>query len=178
MDYKKLIEKAKRKTKQLQKLRRDPRYLKTIGKLKREGLLDVRDVPAYRGQIFLEDALWAAELESRIYELLPAIIARRPKFFAFLKLPEDLAAVVGELKRGRAETYYRDIAPEKYRQWDLFMTGDATTLKVMKTFRLSQKDLETLGRLSREEKKSQTQILRQALREYAEKSERGTHVPP
>ena len=63
MVNKNLIEKARRKTKLLQKLRKDPRYLKTVGKLKREGLLDVRDVPEYRGQVFLEEAFWAAELE-------------------------------------------------------------------------------------------------------------------
>src|SRR5687768_13272417 len=103
MPDKKLVEKAKRKLKALQKLRKDPRYLRTIGKLRLAGFLDVRDIPEYRGQIFLNDALWAAELEPRILELLPAIVARRPKFFVFFDLPEDLKHVVKEIKRGHPE---------------------------------------------------------------------------
>ncbi len=167
MRSKEFIEKAKRKLNALRKLRRDPRYLKTMGKLKQAGLLDVRDIPAYRGQVFLDEALWAAELEPRIYELLPAILARRPKFFAFFQLPEDLERVVKELKRGHPMTPYHDIAPEKYNQWTSFVGRGSRMPKVMKTFRLSQEDLEILSRLSAKTSKPQSQILRQALRNYA-----------
>ena len=60
-----LVEKAKRKLRALQKLRKDQRYLMTLGKLKHAGYLDVRDVPEYRGQVFLEDALWARRRSSQ-----------------------------------------------------------------------------------------------------------------
>jgi hypothetical protein len=169
MTNKKLIEKAKQKAERFQKLRKDPRYLKTIGKLKREGLLDVRDVTEYRGQVFLDDALWAAEMEPRIYELLPAIIVKRPKFFAFLKLPKDLEVVVKEIKKGRAKTPYQGIDPEKYNHWVPFVGKRSTLPKIMKVFRLSQDDLEILMRLSKEKSKSQTQIFSEALRAYAKK---------
>ncbi len=168
MPNKKIIEKAKRKLKILQRLRKDPRYLKTMGKLKQAGFLDVRDIPEYRGQIFLEEALWAAELEPRIYELLPAIIARRPKFFAFLKLPEDLDIVVKEVKQGHPVTPYQGISPEKYSQWFLFVARRPIVPKILKAFRLDLDDLKILNRLSLKTSKSQAQILRLALREYAE----------
>jgi len=166
MPDKKLIEKAKRKLRALQKLRNDPRYLKTIGKLKLAGLLDVRGIPGYRGQIFLHDALWAAELEPRVYELLPAIIARRPKFFVFFQLPEDLARVVKEIKRGHPETSYQGVTPEKYNQWVSLVGRKPTTPKVMKAFRLGQEEMNILKRLSERMSKSQVYVLSEALRVY------------
>ena len=167
MTNKKLIEEARHKAKQLQKLRRDPRYLKTIGKLRREGFLDARDVPKYHGQVFLQDALWAAELEPRIYELLPAIVARRPKFFAFMSLPVELDRVVKEIKTGHPVTEYQGVAPEKYNQWVSFVGRKSTAPKVMKAFRLSQEDIGILSRLAKKESTSQTQILRRALKDFA-----------
>lgn len=160
--------KAKRKFKALHKLRQDPRYLKTLGKLKQAGLLDVRDIAIYRGQVFLADALWAAELEPRVYELLPAILARRPKFFTHLDLPEDLEKVVREIKRGHPVTPYQGVAPDKYAQWISFVGQRSTMPKVMKAFRFSQEDLALLDRLSVKTAKTQTQVLRQALREFAD----------
>lgn len=165
MTNKKLIEKAQRKVKRLQKLRQDTRYLKTIGKLRREGFLDVRDVPEYRGQVFLQDALWAAELEPRIYELLPAIIARRPTFFTFMKLPDDLDRVVKEIKAGRPVTPYQDIAPEKYNRWVSFVGGEKRT-KIMRSFRMDAEDLEILEKYSKKASVSQVEILHRALRGY------------
>lgn len=166
MPNKKLLEKARRRLKALQKLRKDPRYVRTIGKLKLAGLLEVRDIPEYRGQVFLDDALWAAELEPRIYELLPAIIARRPKFFAFLHLPEDLERVVKEIKRGHPVTPYQGVAPEKYNAWSSFVGRRSTAPKVMMAFRLGQEEMNILKRLAEKMSKSQTQILGEALREY------------
>ncbi len=166
MPNKKMLEKAKLKLRALQKLRKDPRYLKTLGKLRLAGFLDVRDVPTHRGQVFLDDALWAAKLEPRIFELLPAIVARRPKFFAFLQLPENLNLVVNEIKRGQPVTAYQGIAPEKYCQWIQLVGRTDAEPKVMKAFRLSRDELAMLERLSERMSKSQTQILSEALRAY------------
>ena len=170
MQDKKTIEKARRKLEALQKLRKDPRYLRTMGKLKHAGFLDVRDIPAHRGQVFLQDALWAAELEPRIYELLPAIVARRPKFFAFFSLPEDLERVVREVRRGHPLTPYQGIAPEKYNQWTSFVAQRPALPKVMKAFRLGREDIDILKRLSKKKSVSETQILSQALREYGKRA--------
>lgn len=165
-----LIERAKRKAKQLRKLRADPRYLKTIGRLKRDGLLDVHDIPEYRGQVFLQDALWAAQIEPRIYELLPAIIARRPKCFAYLTLPDDLEVVVRELKRGHAATSFRGVAAEKYERWSSFIGRRHGDLRVLKSFRLRRKLLEILRELSEKSSKSETRILEEALEAYSRKT--------
>ncbi|MGK5081887.1 hypothetical protein WDW37_01185 [Bdellovibrionota bacterium FG-1] len=162
-----VFEKAKRKAKLLQKLRQDPRYLKTIGKLKREGLLDVRDIPKYRGQVFLKDAIWAAQLEPRIFELLPAIITRRPSLFVFFDLPPDLKQVTQELKAGHAHSPYQGISPEKYQHWLSFVGRTNSRPKIMKSFRLSQEDLALLRRLTDETALTQTEVLQIALRDFA-----------
>lgn len=169
MTKEEILEKAKQKARHLEKLRQDARYLKTIGKLKREGLLDVRDLSAYRGQVFLEDALWVAQLEPRIYELLPAIVARRPKFFVFLKLPEDLRTVVQEIKRGYAKTPYHEVAPEKYSRWVSFVGRKPGPVKVMRAFRLHLEDVAVLSSLSKKTHQSQSQVLHQALMDYAKR---------
>ena len=166
----KLIERAQKEAKRLQKLRRDPRYLRTMGKLKREKLVDVRDIPEYRGQVFLQDALWAAELEPRIFELLPTIVARRPKFFVFFELPPDLDRVVKEIQVRRPITPYQGIAAAKYARWEPLVSRNGKPVKVLRTFRLSTEDLETLDKLSKKKALSHTQILRLALEAYANSS--------
>ena len=164
-----LLRKAKKKVEQLKKLRADPRYLKTLGKLKKEGLLDVRDIPAYRGQVFLQDALWAAELEPRIFELLPAIVARRPTLFAFLELPPDLDQVVREVKARKAVTPYQGIEAEKYDRWTAFVGRTKAIPKVPISFRLSGEDLSLLADLSNRDGESSAEIIHRALLEYAHK---------
>lgn len=162
-----LIEKAKKKARVLRELRTDARYLKTVGKLKKEGLLEVHDVPDYRGQVFLEDALWAGEIEPRILELLPAILVRRPAFFAFLSLPADLEQVVREIKAGHPKTPYRGIAAEKYGQWVSFVGKRELLPKVMRSFRMSLDDSRLLDRLSEKTSSSRAEIIHKALNQYA-----------
>lgn len=162
-----LIEKAKKRAKRLARLRQDPRFLKTMGKLKRAKLLEAGDVPEYRGIVFLEDALWAAQLEPRIYELLPAIILRRPQFFSFFILPKDLEQAVNGLKTGHPKTPYQDIEPKDYKKWHAFVGRKKEIPKIMKTLRLSQEDINTLKELAEKKHMSATQIIRDALKIYA-----------
>lgn len=158
-----LIERARRKAARLKKLREDPRYTKTLGKLRHEGLLDVRDVAEYRGQVFLDDALWAAELEPRILELLPAILARRPKVFAFLKLPAELDLVVRELRAGRARIPFRGIPAKRYERWMDLVGRTKSRPKIMRSFRLSPGEIEILERLAARRNTTQAEIIQQAL---------------
>lgn len=167
----KLIQKAQNKARRLKSQRQDFRYLKTMGKLKYEGLMDVSDISVHRGQVFLSDALWAAELEPRISELLPAIIARRPSIFAFLDLPEDLYQVVREIKAGHPVTPYRGITPQKYGRWIPFVGRVKSHPKVMRSYRLSGEDIELLARLAKNKSASFAEILHQALDVYAKSLE-------
>lgn len=143
--------------------------MKTVGKLKREGLLDVPDIREYRGQVFLKEALWAAELEPRIYELLPAIVFRRPGFFAFVNLPEDLVPIMAEMRTGELKTPYKDIPPEKYGKWVEWVGFHGGRPKVMKSFRLGREDLDRLERIGGKTEKTATEILQEALRVYSSK---------
>jgi hypothetical protein len=161
-----LIARAQRKAKQLKKLYADERFLKTIGKLKGDGFLDAPGIATFHGMVFLKDALWAAELEPRIFELLPAIINRRPKYFTYLDLPKDLETVVNELRAGRPMTPYRGIEPEKYQRWTSLVGRQGVLPKVMRSFRLDQGDVALLELMREKTGKSFSKILSEALRAY------------
>lgn len=99
-------------------------------------------------QVFLNEALWAVEIEPRIYEPLPAIVARRPKLFAFFDLPVGLDLVVKETKRVHPVNAYQGVTAEKYGQWISFAGRRSAALKVMKAFRHGPEKMALLENLS------------------------------
>lgn len=111
-----LQKKAQKKFRLLQKQRRDPRYLNVIGRLVHEGLLDGSEVVPARARVTVDDALWAGEVEPRVYELLPAIVFRHPRMLLQTR-PCDHLGSRDELRRGRAQTKFRGVPPEKYVRW-------------------------------------------------------------
>lgn len=167
MKRKSLTKKSKKKAKDFRKLRQDPRFLKTLGKLKKAGFLDVQGILPTSGMVFLEDALWAARIEPRIYELLPAILVNQPKFFAFSKLPDDLKKIVTELKTGKPKTYYRGVAPKAYERWIPVFARNGEYPSVMKSFRLHREDIKNLEDLQSITGLSKSEILREAIRRMA-----------
>ncbi len=163
MTNQELIKKAQKKMIRIKKQRRDLRYIKTLGKLRREGLLDVRDVAEYRCQVFLNEALWAAKLEPRILELLPALLARRPKVFVCLDVPQELELVVRELRVGRAKTPYQGIPAQNYERWMDLVGHNKLRPKIMRSFRLSTAAIAILETLAKNQNTSQSAIIQQAL---------------
>ncbi len=164
--FQELQKKAQKQFRRLQKQRRDPRYLNVIGRLVHEGLLEGRDVTPTRTRATVDDALWAAEIEPRIHELLPAILFRHPRMLLQTRpLPDDLAQVVMELRRGRAETAFRGIPPEKYVQWVTHVGRDkAKRPAVAKTHRFSEEDLELIAKLKKRWGIGETEVLKRALK--------------
>ena len=167
MQKKELFKRAKAQAKKLASFRKDVRYLKTIGRLKYYGLIDVKDIQEYGGPVFLADALLAAQLEPRIYELLPAIMNKHPKIFRHVELPEDLATVVKEIRQGVSVTTYKGIEPKQYLRWIPFMGRKNLYPKIMRSFRLSREEIHILDQIQKETSQSHTEILRNALKLYA-----------
>lgn len=167
--FQELQKKAQKEFRRLQKQRRDPRYLNVIGRLVLEGLLESRDVIPTHTKATIDDALWAAQIEPRIYELLPAIIFRHPRMFLQTRpLPDDLAKTVMELRRGRAETAFRGVPPEKYSQWVTHVGRDkAKRPAVAKTHRFTEKDIELIAKLKERWGVGETEVLRRALKMVA-----------
>lgn len=166
MNKNELIRKAKLKAKRLAQKRQDPRFVKTMGKLKRAGFIDIRNIPETRGQVFLDDALWAAKIEPRIHELLPAIIVKHPKFFTFQTLPHDLETVVQEIKRGKAKSTYQGFEAKDYERWVPSIGRQDTYPRIMKSFRLKREDITLLEKLQKKTGQSKTQIIREAIHSW------------
>lgn len=163
MNREELIKRAKKKVKILAAQWADPRYLKTLGKLKSAGLIEAPNIIPYRGMVFLEDALWAAQLEPRIYELLPAIIIKKKKLFAFMNLPDDLKNVIQEIIAGSPKTPFRGVSPKEYGRWVPLIGRQGAYPSQLKSFRFRKKDLEAMQFLQDRLRVSQVEVLRMGL---------------
>ncbi len=156
---------AKKKNHEATQARRDIRFLKTVGKLVHAKLLTAPGIPPYRGIVLLEEALWAAQHEYRILELLPAILIKRPKLFPRTgDLPEDLRAVILHLKKGEAKESFRGVPPKEYKQWVPRIGRRNKLPTLLKTFRFSAADLRDWKKLQKASGKPDVELLREALK--------------
>lgn len=164
-----LQRRAKRRMVQLDRRRRDPRYRRVLGRLVGLGLLTTNEaVLETRARIDVAEALWAAEVEPRIAELLPALLVRRPALFVDVRnLPDDLAQVVAALRRNEVPPDFRGAPGDKLQRW-LGSVGRKSGLPSrLKAFRLQPSDLSLLARLRDELGITETAVLRRGLRALA-----------
>jgi hypothetical protein len=146
-----LVRHARAKRAELESVRRDPRFVRVIGKLVAMGLLETNlPIRPSRAKIHLEDALWAATVEPRVAELLPALVIKRPSvFLSYRELPGELREITRALRRGHPTQPFLGIAPERYARW-LPRVGHRGKLPtVRKNFRLTREDLERIDALRR-----------------------------
>jgi hypothetical protein len=164
-----LQRRAKKRMAQLDRQRRDPRYQLVLGRLVGLGLLTTnQDVPRTHAAIDVNDALWAAQIEPRIAELLPALLVRRPALFVDTQdVPEDLARVVAALRRNDVPTSFRGIPGDKIYRWLGEVGRTPGPPSRLKAFRLQASDLALLERLRDELEITETAVLRRGLRALA-----------
>jgi hypothetical protein len=157
---------AREKYRRLERRRRDPRYLRAMGRFVAEGLLTTNQaLPENEEPLRVDDVVWAGEVEPRLLELLPALLVKRPSMFvAAQALPEDLALVVRRLRRNLEPPAFRGIpGPDLYR-W-LPRVGRKEKLPArLKSFRFKPEDLELLRHLTESLGISETEVLRRGLR--------------
>lgn len=169
MDAQELQRRAKRRRAELDRRRRDPRYRRVVGRLVGLGLLTTNeDVPATRERIDVAEALWAAEVEPRVAELLPALLVRRPALFVDARaLPDDLADVVGALRRNEVPREFRGLPGAALHRWLASLGRKREPPSRLKAFRLQASDLALLARLRDELGISETAVMRRGLRALA-----------
>jgi hypothetical protein len=121
-----------------------------------------------RGPISLTEALWAAEVEPRIAELLPALLVRRPALFVDARtLPDDLALVVAALRRNEVPADFLGVPGAKLHRWLSSVGRKREPPSRLKAFRLQASDLELLTQLRDQLGISETAVLRRGLRALA-----------
>ncbi len=168
-----LLQKIKREAKKRERLRKDPRYSRTLAFLVEKGFLKTNEALPHIGnrRIHLSDAIWAGEnIEPRILEVLPAALIRLPNRFIFDVEPEgdpELGKVLRCLAEEKAEgSAFRGIAYQRLKIWCNLPLRDHRTKppadkKIMRTFRLQKKVIERLKQLAKQEQKNITDILEQ-----------------
>jgi hypothetical protein len=162
-----LVERARARYAKIQRQRRDPRYRRVLGRFVGAGLLSTSEpTKPHRGAIRVADALWAGEVEPRILELLPALLIKKPSFFADrTQLPEDLAQVVRSLRRAEIPTEFRGIPGADLARWLPRLGRTGTAPSRLRCFRFSAEESRLLSQLSRELDTTEVAVLRRALRE-------------
>lgn len=157
----KILKKFQAKAKALAAAKRKDRFLHVVGKLKRARLLDAPEIPEYGGPVTLDDALWAGEIEPRILEVLPALMATRAKYLRTYTVPDDLREVVEAINQGNPQREFRGIPVKDYCQW---LPKEKRNASRLKTFRMKQVDIERMKRLRTIlAVSSDSEVLRQAL---------------
>ncbi len=171
-----LVERARSRYAKIERRRRDPRYRRVMGRFVAAGLLSTNDrTTPHRAAVSVTDALWAGELEPRILELLPALLFKKPAFFADkAALPEDLANVVRALRRGEVPAEFRGIPGADLARWLPRLGRSGTVPSRLRSFRFSADDSRLLVQLSRELGTTEVAVLRRALRELGANLLRGS----
>ncbi len=170
MNAAELKKRAQGRARTIRSARRDTRYERVMGRLIAAKWLrtNVDTLEKHHGKVSLEEALWAGQLEPRIFELVPAIVLKKPAFFAASdELPEDLARIVRAIRRGKATEEFRGIPAANYLAWipRIGHRGKEPTLP--KSFRMRQQDLALLRKLAGELGTTETDVMRRGLKALA-----------
>jgi len=139
-----LIKKFQKKALALRAAKKTQRYLRVVGKLKRAKLIDVPDVPDYGGPVELNDVLWAGKIEPRILEVLPTLMVTRPKYLRAYKTPDDLKAIMQQIRAGKPTDTFRGVPPKDYCKW---LPERAMGSSVLKTIRMRPDEIQVIRNL-------------------------------
>lgn len=164
----KLIKTAGLKSLKLKELRQDPRYGEVIGAFKAEGLLEAPGLVARKRKCRLEDVLWVGEnIEPRLLELLPAVLLKRPGIVFYSQMDGDLKSALQKIRSRNSNFQYKGIAGDKIMQWVPLVGRKGKWPAQTKIFRLDQKYWNALEHIANQQKKSEAEVLRNAIKAYA-----------
>ena len=161
-----LRERARAKMVGLRRRRRDPRYLRTLGRFVQAGLITTNQPTVLHAKpLHVADVLWAGEAEPRFLEILPALLVKRPSMLVDPDdLPDDLRRVVRRLQRNGVPEAFRGIPGADVYRW-LPRVGHKDKFPArLKSFRLKPDDLQLLEHLSQTLGISETDVIRRGLR--------------
>ncbi len=145
-----LISEAKKKFDAIAKKRNTPRFKKVIECLIHNNALQPTEgYHAHRTKIKIKDCLWAAQIEPRIYEVLPALILKKPGIFEDLgECPPELKKLLLEIRNAKATRSFHGIPARDYLRWIPHFGHEGVKASCLKSFRLSQDDLAMLHALT------------------------------
>lgn len=169
-----LVERARQAHRAIERRRRDPRYRQVLGRLVGAGVLTTNtEIKPHRERISVRDALWVGEIEPRILEVLPALLVKRPGLFVDPRaLPEDLAAVVDDLRKHRTPRDFRGLPGASVGRWLVAVGHRGKLPSQLKAFRFQAEDLMLLHHLREQLGLTETAVVRRGLRALAASQQR------
>lgn len=173
MDRKLVLEKLRAKALVDKAKRGDPRFLRTLGFLAAKKFLttniDVEERPT--AKIALVDALWAARIEPRILEVLPAAVIKFPANFLLKEAaPAEFLEVIKNIRTNNNDGRdYNGIEFQKMKRWVDIRLPDRRTkplneMKIAKAYRLAPAIAAKLAKLAKQLNQSETKVLESAIR--------------
>jgi|GEM_PF-1369725 len=114
-----IIERAKKEASTISAKRGDNRYRRSIAWLGYTGLLRHSEILPMNNRLHLSDLLFAANIEPRVRELLPAILVQLRGLLPFKtdRVPADLANVIQAQEAKTDYPSYQNISVNRYGQW-------------------------------------------------------------
>ena len=165
-----IIQEAKAQYQKLAKNRESLRFKRVIGRLIQAKLIQAQaHIRPFSGKLSLKEYVWAGQFEPRIFELLPALVIKKPSLFEDIKqCPKDLEELVKDIKAGQATKPYHGILPQSYLRWISHIGHRRKEPSMLKAFRFSATDSEVLRSITSQ---GYTEIgaVREGLRLLAEK---------
>ncbi len=166
MNRKQIVLAARKAAARDARARRDARFSRAMGVFKRAGLLhDNTGIEPLRGPVALSDVLWAGRYEPRFFELLPAVLVKKPSLVHLDRaVPADLRRVLTALRKNEMPPDFRGVPGDDLLRWVPHVGHRNKTPARSKTFRLRQQDLKLLEELAQKLDATETDVVRAGLR--------------
>ena len=161
-----LIAAARKVSRRDMRARKDARFLRAMGVFQRVGLLHgnmgINPLP---GSLALSDVLWAGRFEPRFFELIPAVLIKKPALVRLdTEIPDDLEQVLAHLRKNEVPPDFRGLPGSDIARWVPLVGHRNKTPTQPKTFRFRRGDTELLRELATRLDTTETEVVRAGLR--------------
>jgi hypothetical protein len=117
------------------------------------------------GSVALSDVLWAGRHEPRFFELVPAVLIKKPSLVHVdTDIPADLGRVLAALRKNETPPDFRGLPGSDLLRWVPRIGHRNKTPTRAKTFRLRQQDVKLLKELALKLDATETDVVRAGLR--------------
>lgn len=156
---------AKKEFEKIERHRKSRRFKRVISFLIQAKVFQKRlDIEKYKEKPSIKDYIWAGKYETRIYEVLPALVLKKPSIFNDLEnAPEDLKQTVRQIRKGKDYVIFRKVEPKAYLKWIPIVGHKGREASLLKSFRFQQNDLKILHIL-KTHGYSETEAIREGLK--------------
>ncbi len=163
----------RRKVEKIKKMKADKRYQQVMGFLIHKGLLLGNREYEYKDRINIKDALWAARIEPRILEVLPAALLHFPGSVDDERIiPHKMKRIMDDIMKGKETGEdYESVKYHTMKRWADLQLKDKRTKPISEkkkqaNFRLSPLAMKNLTEFADRKNLSKTQALEELVMKW------------